>query len=95
MKVGLIFARIDFLRKMENISNEHIGLGYIANSLEKKGYQYKIIDGHFFDLNSDEMIDTIKNEKFDIIGFSILYSNFVESLNIINQIKKDWSYVKI
>lgn len=88
MKVGLVFAKIDFLRKMENIGNEHIGLGYIANNLKKNGIDYKIIDEHLFDLNIQDVIKAICKENFDVLGFSILYSNFEESITIINAIKK-------
>lgn len=88
MKICLAFAKIQQLRKMEIISNEHIGLGYIANSLAKNKYDYKIIDGHFFDYNIEEMVEKILDEKFDVIGFSIVYSNFQDTINIVNQIKK-------
>ncbi len=36
MKICLAFAKIQQLKQMEIISNEHIGLGYIANSLSQK-----------------------------------------------------------
>ena len=88
MKVGLVFAKIDFLRKMEVISNEHIGLGYIANSLEKNGINYEIIDGHFFDMDAQEIINWIEKGRFNVLGFSVLYSNYEETIKIINTIKK-------
>lgn len=89
MKVGLVFAKIDFLRKMEVISNEHIGLGYIANSLEKNGINYEIIDGHFFDMDAQEIINWIEKGRFNVLGFSVLYSNYEETIKIINTIKKN------
>ena len=55
MKICLAFAKIQQLKQMEIISNEHIGLGYIANSLSQKNYDYKIIDGHFFDYSIESV----------------------------------------
>ena len=89
MKVGLIFAKIGFLRKMEVISNEHIGLGYIANLLKINGIEFEIIDGHFFSLGVEEMVKQIEKGKFDVLGFSVLYSNFEETIEIIDSIKKN------
>ena len=88
MKICLAFAKIQQLKQMEIISNEHIGLGYIANSLSQKNYDYKIIDGHFFDYNIEEMTKRILDEKFDVIGFSVVYSNFRDTIEIIDLIKK-------
>ena len=88
MKICLAFAKIQQLKQMEIISNEHIGLGYIANSLSQKNYDYKIIDGHFFDYSIEEMAKRILDEKFDVIGFSVVYSNFRDIIEIIDLIKK-------
>ncbi len=88
MKICLAFAKIQQLKQMEIISNEHIGLGYIANSLSQKNYDYKIIDGHFFDYSIEEMAKRILDEKFDVIGFSVVYSNFRDTIEIIDLIKK-------
>lgn len=82
MKICLAFAKIQQLKQMEIISNEHIGLGYIANSLSQKNYDYKIIDGHFFDYSIEEMAKRILDEKFDVIGFSVVYSNFRDTIEI-------------
>ncbi len=88
MRVGLVFARDNFLREMEGISNEHIGLGYLANALYRNGYEYRIIDAHFWNYGSKEVIEQLIESKCDVIGFSILYSNFIESMDIISQIKE-------
>lgn len=88
MKICLAFAKIQQLKQMEIISNEHIGLGYIANSLSQKNYDYKIIDGHFFDYSIEDMAKRILDEKFDVIGFSVVYSNFRDTIEIIDLIKK-------
>ena len=95
MKIGLVFARDSFLKSREAISNEHIGLGYLANSLKRAGYDYEIIDAQFWDLSSDEVVDEILKNSFYALGFSVLYSNFVETMRIVNKVKKSNSQIMV
>lgn len=95
MKIGLIFAKIEHLYLAESIRNEHIGLGYLAYALQNNGFEYEIIDGHYFGYGAEKMVELIIEGNFDVIGFSILYSNFEESSRIINNIKNLNPLIKV
>lgn len=43
------------------VNYPHLGLGYLAASLEKNGFSVKIIEASSLSLNEDEIIGLIKN----------------------------------
>ncbi|MDD5196384.1 MAG: radical SAM protein [Candidatus Omnitrophica bacterium] len=64
-----------------------LGLMYIASLLEKKGVKVKIID--FINNRDTRFIEnTIKNNKADIFGISVLTSNRYEAFKIVKIIRK-------
>ena len=89
MKVGLVFVKDSFLRAKEAVCNEHVGLGYLANSLQRAGFDYEVIDAHFWNMSYQEVVNEILKNNFDAIGFSVLYSNFVETMRVINEVKEN------
>ncbi len=67
-----------------------VGLGYLATAARKIGHQVKILDCVKERMTVDDFADFIRNNDFEVIGFtvwSIALRQVKESLKIIKQIK--------
>jgi len=76
MKILLIYPY--FLEKRiheYDISVPPIGIYYVGALLKENGYDVQIYNWHNINQTPDIIADRIKNERPDIIGFSILHAN--------------------
>lgn len=95
MKVALVFAKIEELYIEEGLKHEHIGLAYIAAQLDKHNINNTIIDGHMFGYDNKKIVDIIVEGEYEVVGFSVLYSNYESSQEIIKEIFKRNTNIKI
>lgn len=67
----------------------HLGLGYLAASVEKHGYKVKILDCSAEGLNSGDIIEIIKNDNPKIIGLTVTTLTLNVVFLLANLIKKN------
>ncbi len=70
------------------------GLGYVAESLEKEGFEYGVLDmslGYKY----KDLKKRIENFCPDLIGISIMTYRYKETYGIIEQVKKDFPEIHI
>lgn len=68
-------------------TGENLGIKYIVSYLKSKNVYCDYIEGNFS--NNDEIVSSILNRRYNIIGFSINHQPLLVScLEIINKIKK-------
>lgn len=84
-KIGLAFARISNIAE-ESLQHEHLGLAYLAGCLKRYKYNYKIFDANIENYNTEELASKIVEFSPDLLGFSVLYPNFEETLQVIKLI---------
>jgi radical SAM superfamily enzyme YgiQ (UPF0313 family) len=72
-----------------------LGILYIASVLDKAGHQIKVIDCDIDELDLNKINDIIDKEKPDIVGLTATTPIFSNTREIINQIKKKFSNIKI
>lgn len=65
----------------------HLGLGYIAAVLEKKGHQVDVIECQGLKISNREAVKRVHSEKYDIIGISTYYYNMQNFMRIVEGIK--------
>ncbi|MBD5534784.1 MAG: B12-binding domain-containing radical SAM protein [Lachnospiraceae bacterium] len=65
---------------------QHLGIGYIAGTLEKYGYETDIIEAPGENLNVKEVCKKLIDGKYDVIGMSTYFFNFINVLRIIKSI---------
>ncbi len=64
-----------------------LGLLYLATSLRNKGHDMKILDQAAFKYSNLEVVNWVKKEDPDIVGFSILCSSFQNAKEISETLK--------
>ena len=64
-----------------------LGLGYVAASLKKSGFQVELVDCTF--ISRAEAIEKVRNSKPQIIGFYSMFSMKKTSLELARLLKKD------
>lgn len=72
-----------------------LGIAYLASSLEKKGHKIKILDMYSFNLNENDLINSIIKFKPDIVGFTVLTPFMKSVAEYSNIIKKHDVGIKI
>jgi magnesium-protoporphyrin IX monomethyl ester (oxidative) cyclase len=87
-----------------------IGLGYIASSLKKEGYEVKILDTgiekwnkinergngvKYLGMNFDDITELVKREKPDIVGISILTVEAINASLVAKAVKKANENIKV
>lgn len=72
-----------------------LGLGYITSFLIANGYEVSIIDSQKKSLNVKQLIRKIKETNPDILGVSVLTSNYENVKKTTNEIKKTNPDIKI
>lgn len=65
-----------------------LGLGYIASSLETKGYDVSIIDGVKYNHSLDEAYKLILREKPDVVGYTATSSARFRAIDLIREVKR-------
>lgn len=71
---------------------EHLGLGYMAVCLRKKGYKVVIVDAPINKWNNQETINNIKNYSPSVIGVSIPFQDgAVDALQLIEMLRQNFS----
>lgn len=88
MKVGLIHP---FYTYDESKSNRPFpfGIAYIANYVIQNGHKAEILDLNSDYMNSQQIIEAIKNMNCDVVGISSLSGGFTYVKNLISLIKKN------
>ncbi len=72
----------------ENECNtEHIGIEYIAASLEKNGYKVDIYDCPFQKISFEKLCDILRDRKYDVIGISTYFYNALFQKRIVRFLK--------
>lgn len=67
----------------------HLGLGYIASVLESETDIFvEIIECMGQDMDLGRLLKRIEEEKYDAVGVSVYYYNFINATRIIKRIKK-------
>lgn len=68
-----------------------ITLGYLAASLEKEHIGCKVIDGKLKALTVEQIMDTLGNDSFDIVGITAMTHDIIEAGNIAEKIKQNFT----
>lgn len=66
---------------------EHLGLGYLAATLEHSGYKVDVIDASFHRLDMKTVCNRVLYQKPELVGFTLYYSNVAETLKIIKSMR--------
>ncbi len=72
-----------------------LGLASIVTSVQKAGFPVKVLDFHVEGLDKSSLIELIKQEKFDIIGFSVYITTLNTTLVLSELIKREIPEAKI
>lgn len=67
----------------------HIGLGYITATLNENGFEADIIECARLGINEKQVCEMVSEGKYDIIGISVYYFNYMSVMRIVNKIKAD------
>ncbi|MFB6089153.1 MAG: radical SAM protein [Candidatus Aenigmatarchaeota archaeon] len=87
-------ASMETIPQMEPIKRESVnrgppmGLMYVSTILKNKGYKCRIIDANVNDYSKEDLIDLLKEENPDLIGFSLIPFTMAESLKWMKYIKR-------
>lgn len=73
----------------------HLGVGYIASVLEKKGHSVEIIDSPSIDFSNKDIKDSISQLNPDLIGISSVTPSAKEAYSLINYLKKHFKNIPI
>lgn len=68
---------------------EHIGVAYIAGYLEEKGTAVDLYDCPYQAISMEDLLTVLKNEKYDVVGISTYFYNYMSVKRIIRYIKKN------
>ena len=69
-------------------TGESLALGYLAASLESKGFDVDIIDGVLQNVSNKEIKEIVDSRKYHIIGFSCnVYADLVNNLRIVDSLE--------
>lgn len=68
--------------------NDHLGLRYIASSLESEGHIVDIIDAHFEEISFNDILDRIKYKKYDFYGISFVEAIVEKTITLVEHIRK-------
>ncbi|MBE6049559.1 MAG: radical SAM protein [Clostridium sp.] len=73
----------------------HIGLGYIAATLIEDGFNCDIIESPVSGYNVNEIVELVLKNEYDIVGVSSYYYNYLNTLRIVEKLKKRKSNIFI
>ena len=76
-------------------TTEPLGLAYVAATLEKEGYGVKIIDASAKGYNQEDIFRRIREDKYDIIGITMLTPMFKCSIETAKTARQAASGAKI
>ncbi len=74
--------------------NEPLGLAYLASNLENGGHEVFILDAPALDLTNDGICKHIKNNKYDLIGVTMLTPMYSRSVEVINAVRKTFPNIQ-
>ncbi|MBF0118017.1 MAG: B12-binding domain-containing radical SAM protein [Desulfobacterales bacterium] len=69
------------------VSEFPLGIGYIANQVNKAGFEAEILDIHALNLSSQEVTDRLKQSKSKIFGISVFSTQYNYYVWLIKAIK--------
>jgi len=72
-----------------------IGLGYLVSVLREGGYDARILDAQLQSFDAEKTLEKIKKIKPDVLGISVLTSNYPGAKKIANETKKSLPDTKI
>lgn len=64
-----------------------LGLAYIAAAIEKEGHDVRILDTAILNMSIKDIKDYFRNNKFDIIGITLMTPMYLNFVNIVKAIK--------
>lgn len=65
-----------------------LGIGYIAAVLEEHGHQVDIFECLAQRISSKEVLEKVREEKYDVIGLSSYYYNYTSTLRMLMSLRK-------
>lgn len=88
-KVTLVYPRSETFSPTEKPSwnLEHLGIAYLAASLEFRGYEVSLINASGEGLSQDDLLERIQRTTPDIAGFSVTAFTVKDALNIADRLK--------
>jgi len=72
-------------------SFSHLGLGYIAASLESNGYEVDYYEAYLHGISQKEIIEILIKKEYFAIGFTAYYYNIFEIIRIASKIKRSFN----
>lgn len=87
-KIALVFPGMDGAAEPNLATSEHLGLGYIAAILRQNKYEVLIINAEIERLNPKQVLKRILDFNPFLVGLSPVSLSILNTLNLINQIKK-------
>lgn len=71
------------------LPSENLGLGYIASSLRKNGFEVDILDANMLSINSEDILDYVKPNDYFLVGISSSFQQLLdESVKVATKIKE-------
>lgn len=83
-----------FLEKV-GPSTEPLGLAYLAAMLEKNNYKVEILDSIALKKDSNNILNHIKKNNYDVVGITMLTPMYLRACEIIKKIRKENKKIKI
>ncbi|HRZ37757.1 MAG TPA: radical SAM protein [Candidatus Paceibacterota bacterium] len=66
---------------------EHLGLGYLAATLARRGFAGRIVDASFHRLRLRETLEHLTSEASCLVGFTVYYNNIRPTLSAIRKLR--------
>ena len=74
--------------KYINVPMQHLGISYIASMLEFNNFNVEIIDSVQENLTTSKLNEKIEKEKYDAIGISTYFYNYMQVALLVKRIRK-------
>lgn len=84
----LAVARLNHKLFLPTEISPHLGLGYLASSLEKRGLSCQIIDADLLDLKIPQIVEAYKFHQPDFVGITLLHDVFPQGISLIKKLKE-------
>jgi len=72
-----------------------LGLASVATALTKANHEVRIIDCHMEHVRNEDLIDIVRSELYELVGFSVYVTTEVKTFELAHVLKESLQHVKI
>ncbi|MBI5872377.1 cobalamin B12-binding domain-containing protein [archaeon] len=72
-----------------------LGILYLGTVLKENGYEVSLLDAEVQELKYEEVLEWVKKEDPDVLGFTCFTPNFIHTANIAKEVRKQFPHIKI